>query len=288
MAGLLAACAADVGYDGTRYMCPDQRCPDGFTCVDGFCERGGPGDPDPDADAPPRPDGGLPGDRDAGAPGPLVLVPPGDFYRGCDIGFDQGCALDTMPAGPVSLSLYLIEAHEVTWGAWEDCVLAGACPDVLGPPAPGQALLPASGMSHDEAVGYCAWIGRRLPTEAEWERAARGVDARLYPWGDAPPDCSRVTFDGCGPGPTPVASRLGDVSPVGARDMSGNVAEWVSDWYAPGYLGDVDPQGPPGGNDKVLRGGSVFTGEQELRTFWREHAPPGTRAPDIGFRCASD
>jgi formylglycine-generating enzyme required for sulfatase activity len=276
----LAACFPSVDYGDTHYQCPDQRCPSGFTCVADECVRGGPGpDAQPGPDAPP-------GEHDAGAPAALFSVPAGDFYRGCDITMDPTCPIDTLPAGQVTLSAYQIDEHEVTRGAYQDCVTAGACVAPAGFSPAGNEALPVGGVSWDQAVAYCAWIGRRLPTEAEWERAARGVDGRTYPWGEPAPDCARATFAGCGD-PVAVGSHAADQSPIGATELAGNVSEWIADWYQPGYLGGtVDPTGPANGTQRGVRGGGADSPATLLRTYARDKAAPALTSPTRGFRCA--
>jgi formylglycine-generating enzyme required for sulfatase activity len=278
-AALLVACDTRVDFGGTRYQCPDGRCPTGYMCIDAFCELGPPGDDQPDADVPPGPE------PDAGVAGPLVNVPGGDFFMGCEIAVDLSCPFDAIPAGFVLLSPYQIERQEVTAAAWEDCRRAGACRS-LGAYDARLGDLPVAGVTWDDAVDYCTHVGRRLPTEAEWERAARGDDERDYPWGDQEPNCALASISGCGPA-RPAGTHPGDQSPVGATEMAGNVAEWVADWYAPGYLGDdIDPTGPADGQEKVVRGGSFQAGAAAARTYARARAAPSAMSPAIGFRCA--
>jgi formylglycine-generating enzyme required for sulfatase activity len=272
---LAAACSADVSFEGTRYQCPDGRCPSGQTCVAGFCEE-----------VPGGGDGPGPGRADAGVPGELLSVGPGSFMMGCAIAVDPTCPLDAIPPRTVTLSAFQIERTEVTRGAFRDCVSAGPCPD-LAAAALGDARAPMTDVPWSAAVAYCAWLGRKLPTEAQWERSARGPDGRTYPWGNAPePTCARATFAGCG-GPTAVGTRSGDASPIQARDMAGNAAEWVADWYAPVYVGDTqDPTGPVAGQEKVMRGGGHSDAVSALETFARAKADPATVSANVGFRCA--
>jgi formylglycine-generating enzyme required for sulfatase activity len=286
---LLPACLPQIGFDGTRYDCPDGvSCPSGFTCVEAVClDEVPPEEPVVDADLPPDAPIVPPG----APPGPTVEVPASRHDQGCLRLIDDGCPEDATPRHDVELSAFRIDAHEVTQAEYQACVLAGACAaprDRFDPL--GRADFPVTDVSWDDALAYCRFAGKRLPSEAEWEHAARGPDEFDHPWGDEPPDCARATFAGCADAPLAVGSHVDDASAFGATELAGNVAEWVADYYAADYYGDApedDPPGPDAGDERVLRGGGFTSTDVELRSWQRGHAPPVYTAADLGFRCAS-
>ncbi len=153
---------------------------------------------------------------------------------------------------------------------------------------------PMVGVTWHEADRYCRAMGKRLPTEAEWEKAARGVDGRLFPWGDDPPDDRRAVFGRSADGLSALAAvdALAEGrSPYGVLNMAGNAAEWVADWSGIDWyvvMPERNPPGPARGRYKVVRGGSWRSEPVMLRAATRNAASPETRRDTIGFRCASD
>lgn len=221
---------------------------------------------------------------------PVVRVDVGTFMMGCNDAVDTLCRTDEVPFHAVTLSPFEIEETEVTQARYAACVDDGACTPPTGVYDPSTTPdLPVAFVDWTQADAYCHWAGRRLPTEAEWEAAARGSDGRLYPWGDEPPDCTRANIAGCSEAIQPVGSHREGASPFGALDMAGNVMEWVADFYAADYYATtplVDPTGPATGMYHTKRGGSFMGDPQTVRASYRvEGFPVGLS--NLGFRCAN-
>jgi formylglycine-generating enzyme required for sulfatase activity len=193
------------------------------------------------------------------------------------------------PQHTVYLDAFWIDRMEVTNAQYRKCMEAGACRqagcwDHENYNAPDQ---PVGCVSWDDAQAYAAWVGGRLPTEAEWEKAARGTDGRIYPWGNSAPDCDKANYEGCVGRPATVGSYLTGASPYGAVDMAGNVWEWVADWYDEGYYAHSparNPQGPDAGDRRVLRGGVFYSEDWGVRCANRGRFSPDGLQYNHGFR----
>lgn len=223
----------------------------------------------------------------------MVAIPAGAFRMGCAPG-DGDCLPYEEPLHEVRLGAFRIDLTEVTQAAWDACRADGPCSEPtcgFEPASLGQH--PVVCVDYGQARAFCRWRGARLCTEAEWERAARGPQPNLYPWGDAPADCERAVMaeggDGCGAGATtPVGSRPVGASPEGALDMAGNVAEWTADWFGADYYAaspEQDPAGPGDGDNRVIRGGSFTSTGRFLRCSYRAQADPAYGYHDLGLRC---
>ena len=218
----------------------------------------------------------------------MRYIPAGPFYMGSPEGVGGE---SEHPLHIATLDPFWIDETEVTRSHYQNCIDAGACKaeDVNGHDPPLANWNDPIEVTWDVAQAYCRWAGGRLATEAEWEKAARGSDARTYPWGEEPPACSRANHNGvagfCFNGVTPAESFPAGTSPYGVLDMAGNVTEWVSDWYDPDYYARSPEQNPPGpdsGKGRVVRGGSWYDAYPYIRTAYRDVYDPTATA---GFRC---
>jgi iron(II)-dependent oxidoreductase len=222
-------------------------------------------------------------------PGDVVQVPAGDFPMGCDADVDGDCGDDEKPKHVVTLSAFEIDKTEVTQAQYSACVAASACDAPSCDWNCDHADFPASCVTWAQANAYCTFAGRRLPTEAEWEKAARGEQGLKYPWGDAEPDCTRSNKAGCGDEAMPVGSLPDGASPYGALDMAGNMVELVADWYDAAYYAGsppADPPGPPKGTRYSGRGGGFKSPADYLRASKRDWYDPTDAGASLGFRCA--
>lgn len=227
----------------------------------------------------------------------LVYIPAGEFKMGAEED-DQDASDFERPAHAVALSAFWIDQTEITNQMYAACVSDGGCE----PPAnrtsrtrdlyygePAFAQYPVIYVNWEEADSYCRWAGRRLPTEAEWEKAARGLDGRIYPWGNFPPNTRLSNFGESLGDTSQVGSFPAGASPFGLFDMAGNVAEWVQDWYSADYYAVSvfrNPFGPDRGDFRLIRGGSWFHPMRSIRTTSRLWNYPDLRSDTIGFRCA--
>jgi len=246
-----------------------------------------------------------------------VYIPAGPFSMGCNEAIDKLCDKGELPQHEVSLAGYWIDLTEATVGSYEACVVQGGCPTpsrnrthdpafnwTTG--AQNRGTHPMNGVTWLQAVGYCAWKGGKLPTEAQWEKVARG-GCSLYPDGKcaaaarmwvtgAPMSCadavgqSDAKKTGCDTGTTAaVGSKPLGASLYGALDMAGNVAEWTADWFDPTWYsvsGKTDPAGPKTGDARVYRGGGAASTPAELRISRRAAATPDSLYRFVGMRCA--
>jgi len=223
-----------------------------------------------------------------GAPG--VLIPAGNFTMGDD---------EEAPLREIYVDTFYLDKYEVTTSRYAKFLHATGS---AKPPEgweevnlDGGGNLPVVGVDWGDADAYCRWAGKRLPTEAEWEKGARGTDGRQYPWGNDEPTAARANFGKSAASPykgglSPAGSHEAGKSPYGAEDLAGNASEWVADWFAEGFeRGDVrNPKGPQTATGKVIRGGGWYDPADRIKSTKRYHARPPTRAEDIGFRCARD
>ena len=218
----------------------------------------------------------------------MVLIPEGEFLMGStekDGLVGQSVGVDEIPQHTVFLKTFYIDRYEVTNGQYKSFV------DATGHSAPSEAKeeVPITSISWNDADAYCRWAGKRLPTEAEWEKAARGIDGRQWPWGnDLREQACNTRYTGFGK-ILPPGSVSDDVSPFGVYDMCGNVSEWTSSWYLP-YPGSTLKRDSFGEIYKVTRGGSfVMPAMPYSRAAYRANTfKPDYRHRGIGFRCAKD
>lgn len=227
-------------------------------------------------------------DRDA-----MVRLPAVTFQMGADQG-----ETDEVPRHEVRLAAFRLDRTEVTNRDYKACISANVCGPAQSLSTPGLSAdnQPVTGVSWYDADKFCRWAEKRLPTEAEWERAARGEEGRIYPWGTRF-DPARANVRGGADGfekTAPVGSFREGVTKEGPIfDLAGNAAEWVSDWYDPSYYRTAEtfenPTGPEAaGGDKTVRGGSHVDPDFNARSSARSRMEINNRSTAVGFRCASD
>ncbi len=238
----------------------------------------------------------------------MCVVPAGPFMMGCDKTTDAACNPREEPRHQVTVPAFRIDRTEVTVLQYSGCVTAGNCKAPVATGlyanctwgAAGKDQHPVNCLDWTQAKTYCEWAGKRLCSEAEWEKAARGTDERLYPWGNEAPTCDRTVMnelggpvgpnDGCGTGWTmAVGSKPAGASPYGVMDLAGNVWEWVQDWFHDGYAGapaDGTAWEEQVNNDRVSRGGDLETTDaRDLRAWTRLAEGPADAYNGLGVRC---
>jgi len=215
----------------------------------------------------------------------LVAVPGGKFIMGGD--------KEDNPVHEVTVSDFWIYSTKVTNSQYAGCVAAGHCtlPDPDNNPIYNDYKFinfPVTGVTHTQAAEYCEYVNGRLPTEAEWEKTARGPDGNLFPWGDGAPSCDLLNFESCVGKTTNVTQYKNGISYYSALDMSGNVREWVADWYSVDYYNNSvgeNPLGPEFGETRSVRGSSFQDGQDAVFPSNRFSLDPTLTLPDLGFRC---
>ena len=242
----------------------------------------------------------------------MVRIPAGTFLMGSDKKVDRNAYPAEFPQRKVYLDAYDIDKYEVTTVQFLKFVLATNRNPLIDWQYDGgnfqetMASHPVMHVSWFDAEAYCQWAGRRLPTSAEWEKAARGEDGRIYPWGNEPAGLSRANFGRTGlSGPVrdrperlllypPIISvdkYENAVSPYGVFQMAGNVAEWTADWYDQNYYKKAperNPKGPEKGTQRAFRGGAWVDSTPSVRPAQRNGTDPQTKMNWLGFRCARD
>lgn len=221
-----------------------------------------------------------------------VYVPKGNFL----MGKGEIRKNADSPQHFVRLDAFWMDKYEVSNAMYLKCMEAGGCTELASDNLNYKNWIyrdhPVTYVTWEQAKAYCEWAGRRLPTEAEWEKAARGTDERPYPWGAESPNARLANFSGSMIHEAVSIYRypLG-ASPYGALNMSGNVREWVADWYGEDYYlvtPFVNPRGPQTGTEHSLRSGSYNEDKNEIAVTARYRHEPGSAGLSRGFRCAED
>jgi eukaryotic-like serine/threonine-protein kinase len=223
----------------------------------------------------------------------MLYIPAGDFIMGAN-----KTSTNASPEHTVSLDAYWIDQTEVTNGMYAKCVNDGICKAPENNASHNResyfndskyADFPVIFVNWYEADAYCKWAGRELPTEAQWEKAARGTDGRIYPWGEEVPNNDLLKFNYDQGDTVKVGSYPAGASTYGALDMAGNVWEWVSDFYQADYYKNSpvkNPLGPVYGYEKAARGGSWEDDISLVRSIYRKGFPTIYTSNNLGFRCS--
>ena len=216
----------------------------------------------------------------------LIELNPGDLFS-----TDRHALGPENPAHNVEIDSFYIDTHEVSHGNYMEFVKTNKAKKPLfwNNPNFNNEKQPVVGISWKEAQSYCTWKGGRLPTEAEWEKASRGKRSVDYPWGNEPPDSTKLNFNQEIKKTTPIGSYEAGKSDYGVYDLAGNVSEWIYDWHlAEFYLFSPkrNPTGPKKGQYKVIRGGNWRNNPEDVKMVYRNATIPSIRKKTLGFRCA--
>ena len=238
----------------------------------------------------------------------MVTVSAGEFEMGCNYNDpDNPCVASSYPPHMVYIDEFRMDKYMVTYRRYNQCIEAGECTELYfgggcNAGMPWNEDHPVNCVDYNQAKAFCEWEGgKRLPTEAEWEKAARGTDGKIFPWGNEAPNCNLTVMNdqpfvpgvmgpGCGSGTTQaVGSKPDGASPYGVTDMVGNLWEWTQDWYSDDYFQNSpysNPQGPESGDFKALKGGSwTMRHSSELAATVRWGYAPLGQGYMVGFRC---
>ena len=226
-----------------------------------------------------------------------IIYVPGHYFDFGSSNDDPLSRGDEKPQTRVKMPGFFMFGDEVTNGEYAVCEESGVCtPPQTSDQGPctnyrntAFADIPVVCVNWFQANTFCQWVEGKLPSEAQWEKAARGINGNIYPWGDSKPTCDLLNMAGCGneAGPVKIGSYPKGASPYGILDMAGNVREWIEDWYQPNYqnIALYNPSGPAEGKFKLVRGGGWNDFAENLRTTARAAYPPETTHEDVGFRC---
>jgi formylglycine-generating enzyme required for sulfatase activity len=234
----------------------------------------------------------------------MVLVPSGAYEMGDLKSLSEVNVLDILnpdrhalgpenPSHRVFVDAFFIDMYEVSNLSFAEFIKAKnrKTPTFWKNSDFNQPKQPVVGVSWKEAKAFCEWKNKRLPTEAEWEKASKGQQTYDFPWGNSEPTPDKLNFDNKVGKTTPVGSYNAGKSSLGVYDLSGNVSEWVNDWYGPEYYlfsPEKNPQGPPDGQYKIIRGGNWRNKKDDVKITFRNATTPKLKSKTVGFRCAKN